>query len=140
MNDATIAAPILRVLPASDHGELPPGFQPLRLKWLETGVVLELTRPEMCAGRHSNCDIHMAHPEISRRHCRFVFCDDSWFVEDRSSLNGVFVNDEVVTRRELRPADCIRIGGFTLIVQPADETAVLRSIANAIPAERRKAS
>jgi pSer/pThr/pTyr-binding forkhead associated (FHA) protein len=134
-----------RVLPVSDFGELPAGFYPLRLVLPALGRVLELTRPEMIAGRHSEADIHLAHPEVSRRHCRFVFHDGAWEIEDLDSLNGVFVNDENVTRRILRPGDIVRIGAFTLVVQlasenDADGAAVLRRIANAIPAERRKAS
>jgi hypothetical protein len=150
MIDAT--APVLdsspfvpRILPASDVAELPTGFEPLRLAIPDTGRVLNLMRPDMVAGRHSQCEIYLADPEVSRRHCRFVFHGGTWAVEDLHSLNGIHVNDEKVTSRSLKPGDIVRIGGFTLVVQAqggnsAEGTAVLRSIADAIPAERRKAS
>ena len=145
-NDPDAQLPFVpRVLPASDAGEMPVGFEPLRLALPDYGRVLDLSRPELVAGRHSRCDIHLSHPEVSRRHCRFVFLDGAWAVEDRNSLNGIYVNDEKVMRHQLRHGDIIRIGGFTLVVQPsaateADGAAVLRSIADALPAERRRAS
>jgi pSer/pThr/pTyr-binding forkhead associated (FHA) protein len=134
-----------RVLPGSDAGEFPPGFETLRLAMPESGRVLDLNRPEMVAGRHSQADIYLPHPEVSRRHCRFLFHDGVWTVEDRNSLNGLYVNHEKVTHHLLRLGDAIQIGVFTLVVQEsaardADATAVLRSIADAFPAERRKAS
>ena len=135
---------IPRVLPASGGADLPADFHPLRLAMPALSRVLDLTRPDMIAGRHSQADVHLAHPEVSRRHCRFLFQDGAWVVEDRDSLNGVFVNDEKVTRRILRPNDLVRIGPFILVVQAAAENeaegpAVL-NMTDAIPSERRKAS
>lgn len=133
-----------RIVPASDAGEMPPGFYQLRLALPAFGRVLDLPRPDMVAGRHSEADIHLPHPEISRRHCRFVFRDGGWDVVDLNSVNGVFVNEERTTTRRLEPFDMIRIGRFVLVVQPpagtdADGTAILR-FPPPMPVERRKAS
>jgi pSer/pThr/pTyr-binding forkhead associated (FHA) protein len=67
-----------------------------------------------------------------------------WIIEDNDSLNGVFVNDEKVTQRILRPNDTVRIGPFMLIVQTeagnnAEGPAIL-SMTDSVSPERRKAS
>src|SRR5262245_52764323 len=133
-----------RILPASDPGEVPQGFYPLRLALPAFGRVLDLTRPEMIAGRHSEADIQLTHPEVSRRHCKFVFRDGAWSVVDLNSVNGVFVNEEPAPNRRLESFDMIRIGRFVLVVQPpagtdADGTHILR-FPPPMPVERRKAS
>jgi pSer/pThr/pTyr-binding forkhead associated (FHA) protein len=91
-------------------------------------------------------------PDVSRRHCRFVWRDGVWQVIDMNSLNGVFVNGERVQQVPLRTGDMIRLGGFTFRVQlpggmssaeeRATATSVLRSIADALPdlPEQRRAS
>jgi pSer/pThr/pTyr-binding forkhead associated (FHA) protein len=101
--------------------ELPPGFAPIRLVLPPHGLVLELNRPRMILGRHSQCDVHLPLPDVSRRHCRVLFEDGQWFIEDGDSLNGIFVNNRRVKREVLRLNDCVRIGGYTFVVRPAGE-------------------
>src|SRR5258707_482200 len=72
--------------------------QPLRLVLQPSGLQIELTGPEMLLGRHSSADIRLPLPDVSRRHCRFVFLDGRWQVFDLNSLNGVFVNDQPVAQ------------------------------------------
>ncbi len=49
-------------------------------------------------------------PTVSRSHARVLCENGAWMLEDMGSANGTFVNDERVTRRELRPGDIIRVG------------------------------
>ena len=139
---------------ADDPYGLPPNFVPLRLVVQPTGVVVELTRPDMLLGRHSEADVRLPLPDVSRRHCRFECESGRWFVIDLDSLNGVYVNDALVRRAELRHGDKLRIGGFTFGVDlsPAAATdgvldaaeGVLLSITHALPPpegnDRREAS
>jgi len=90
---------------------------PLRLLLQPSGMALELTRPDILVGRHSECDVRLPLPDVSRKHCRFQFHAGCWHVVDLSSLNGVFVNDEPVERMVLRQGDRVRIGGFTFLVE-----------------------
>jgi pSer/pThr/pTyr-binding forkhead associated (FHA) protein len=118
----------------------PPGFFPLRLVLQPSGLVLDVDRPDMIAGRHTSADLRLPLPDVSRRHCRFLFEEGRWFVLDLGSLNGLWVNDERVERASLEQGDLVRIGAFRFAADltrsaPAAEERpdVLRSILKAMP-------
>jgi pSer/pThr/pTyr-binding forkhead associated (FHA) protein len=71
----------------------------------------------MVIGRHSEADIRLPLPDVSRRHCRFNFRDGAWHVRDLNSLNGTFVNGEQREESLLCHGDTVRIGGFTFLAQ-----------------------
>lgn len=96
-----------------------PGLAPLRLILQPSGMVLELKQPDMLIGRHSEADIRLPLPDVSRRHCRFLWVEGKWQVIDLKSLNGVYVNDHLVPQAVLRHGDMVRIGGFTFLVDLA---------------------
>jgi predicted component of type VI protein secretion system len=128
--------------------ELPDGFFPLRLVLRPGGFVVDLTRPQMVFGRHSDADVRLPLPDISRRHCRFVFEGGGWKVQDLSSLNGLYVNGERVAEAVLKQDDVVRVGGFLFTADvrgddlPAGNAGrntagiVLRDIANALAPRR----
>jgi hypothetical protein len=122
---------------------------PLRLVLKTSGWSMELTRPEMIIGRHTDADIRLPLPDVSRRHCRFVFAEGIWHVFDLNSLNGIYLNGEQVRHAVVHHRDELRIGGFTFLVEMGgrDSTVelgsdgVLQQIAERLPeAEQRKAS
>jgi pSer/pThr/pTyr-binding forkhead associated (FHA) protein len=128
--------------------ELPPDFVPLRLVLQPSGMAVELTRPSMVLGRHSEADVRLPLPDVSRRHCRFFF-EGQWRVQDLNSLNGTFVNDEPIREVALQQGDEIRIGGFTFLVEidsatapaeAADDGAILRHLFRSVPRQQRRAS
>lgn len=96
---------------------LPADFVPLRLILQPSGASVELTQPDMLLGRHSQADVRLPLPDVSRRHCRFLFSQGVWQVIDLNSLNGVFVNGEPVRQATVHEGDLIRIGGFTFAVE-----------------------
>jgi pSer/pThr/pTyr-binding forkhead associated (FHA) protein len=96
---------------------LPPDFAPLRLVLLPTGASVELRQADALVGRHSDADVRLPLPDVSRRHCRLVFVDSCWHVIDLNSLNGVFVNEQRVQQTVLRHRDTLRIGGFTFLIE-----------------------
>jgi len=112
---ASLPFPDLEARTASG-GDMPPGFVPLRLVLLPSGVTLELDLPDMTLGRHSGADLRLPLPDVSRRHCRFTWSGGIWTVSDLGSLNGVYVNGQHVERSELAQNDQIGIGGFTFAV------------------------
>jgi pSer/pThr/pTyr-binding forkhead associated (FHA) protein len=129
----------------------------MRLLLQPSGLSVEMSRPSMLVGRHSDVDVRLALPDVSRRHCRFVFADNRWQVFDLNSLNGLFVNGERVQQACLSHRDRIGIGSLTFEVDlsappqpnagPDKGGAVLQSIADALPSvlrtmekEQRKAS
>lgn len=115
---------------------------PLRLVVLPEGRPVEVAGPIALVGRHSEVEVRLAYPDVSRRHCRLVFEDGVWHVHDLDSLNGLFVNGERMHSAALYEGDRIQIGEATLLVTAAPSparklagpaTEVLRSIAAALP-------
>jgi pSer/pThr/pTyr-binding forkhead associated (FHA) protein len=90
---------------------------PLRLWMQPAGLMIELTEPDNLVGRHSSADVRLPLPDVSRRHCRFVYTSGRWQIVDLNSLNGVFVNEERVEQTDLRDGDQVRVGGFTFAVE-----------------------
>jgi len=65
-------------------------------------------------------EIALADATISSRHAAFVIDASSVVIEDTSSTNGTYVNEEHIGqngRRELRDGDRVRFGGFTTLVK-----------------------
>jgi predicted component of type VI protein secretion system len=93
---------------------------PLRLCLRPGRFSVELTRSGLVFGRHSSADVRLPLPDVSRRHCRFVYQGGRWEVIDLDSLNGIYVNDALVPRAELHPGDTLRIGGFIFDVELRD--------------------
>ncbi|TVR17904.1 MAG: FHA domain-containing protein, partial [Planctomycetota bacterium] len=68
-------------------------------------------------GREKDCDIRVVDTLLSREHCRFDWCVDtySWSLQDLRSRNGTYVNDvELLKPRLLKDRDRIRLGGQLL--------------------------
>jgi pSer/pThr/pTyr-binding forkhead associated (FHA) protein len=104
-------APRLAHTPGSE--ELPP----LRLLLQPGGLCVEINRPDMLLGRHSTADVRLSLPDVSRRHCRFVYGDGNWRVFDLNSLNGLFVNGERLQEATVFHGDRIRIGSLTFQIE-----------------------
>lgn len=128
-------------------------FVPLRLIIQPEGFCLDLKRPQVVIGRHSDADVRFAFPDISRRHCRCAFTHGRWQVVDLDSLNGIYVNDERIHEAYLYDGDRLRIGNLEMLVSLEDQhgvvsmptrssaAEVLHSIAEVLPAaSERKAS
>jgi predicted component of type VI protein secretion system len=69
-------------------------------------------------GREPSNDLVMESAAVSRDHATLSFRDGRWYIEDRGSFNGTFLNGTRVvpgTPLPLRHADRISIGAETLI-------------------------
>jgi predicted component of type VI protein secretion system len=102
-----------------------PDFVPLRLVLQGSQAGIDLTQPDVVIGRHVDADIRLPLPDVSRRHCRFLFADGLWQVFDLNSLNGVLVNGERVSKATLRQDDVLRIGSYTFTIELASEPRTL---------------
>jgi pSer/pThr/pTyr-binding forkhead associated (FHA) protein len=67
------------------------------------------------AGRHADSDIFLDDISVSRRHVQFLRTPDGIVVKDLGSLNGTYVNRELVDEALLRPEDEVQIGKFRLV-------------------------
>jgi pSer/pThr/pTyr-binding forkhead associated (FHA) protein len=124
----------------TNSGRWPEDFAPLRLRKLPGQETLVLERPQVLVGRHSDADVRLAYHDISRRHCRFVFVDGQWRVQDLDSLNGTYLNNVRTTEATLLDGDRLRLGPVVFVVEGSavERTRrVLRQIALTMTPETR---
>jgi pSer/pThr/pTyr-binding forkhead associated (FHA) protein len=88
-------------------------------------------------GRDPSNDLVLESQAVSREHAAVTFRDGRWFIEDRGSFNGTFLNGTRVqpgTPVPLRHADRIAIGAETMIfswpaqLQDPDTTDALEEV------------
>lgn len=73
------------------------------------------------AGRRADSDIFLDDISVSRRHVRFERSSDGIRVKDLGSLNGTYVNRELVDQALLQPGDEVQIGKFRLVYYASAE-------------------
>jgi hypothetical protein len=63
-------------------------------------------------GRDPNCMVRAEDEFTSARHAQVLWDagDQSWWLEDNLSRNGTFLNDQRITRAQLKDGDVIRAG------------------------------
>ncbi len=76
------------------------------------GKLIAIDRAVILVGRGADCDVVITHSQkISRRHCCLVQVDETYFVRDLGSLNGVWLNGERVNREtQMQSGDRVAIG------------------------------
>ncbi len=82
----------------------------------------ELKGSRMTIGRRSDNQIQLDDPTVSGIHAVLTLQPDPYFdghyqvtVEDFNSTNGVYVNGERCTQKELRQGDVVRIGQHEML-------------------------
>jgi len=82
--------------------------------------IFEVERGWTRIGRSVSADVRLDDPSVSRRHAMVVSeSDASLRVLDDRSLNGVFVNGELVEWAKLKDGDELTIGRFHLFALDA---------------------
>jgi diguanylate cyclase (GGDEF)-like protein len=71
-------------------------------------------------GRDPACDIQLDDDYSSRHHATLEVADAECWVVDQGSLNGTFVNDVRIERRQLQAGDHLRIGNYVFKFLSAD--------------------
>jgi len=66
-------------------------------------------------GRHPDSDIFLDDISVSRRHATFQRTSGGTVVRDAGSLNGTYVNRDLVDERLLQHGDEVQIGKFRLV-------------------------
>jgi pSer/pThr/pTyr-binding forkhead associated (FHA) protein len=82
-----------------------------------------LDHDETTAGRHADSDIFLDDISVSRRHVQFLRTPDGVRVKDLGSLNGTYVNRELVDEALLQPEDEVQIGKFRLVYYASSKDA-----------------
>jgi hypothetical protein len=85
------------------------------LRGPNTGARFLLDDAEVTTGRHPDSDIFLDDVTVSRKHAVFAQENDGYAVRDVGSLNGTYVNRELVDHALLRTGDEVQIGKFRLV-------------------------
>ena len=85
------------------------------LRGPNTGARFLLDDDEVMSGRHPDSDIFLDDVTVSRKHAVFVRTPGGFVVRDVGSLNGTYVNRELVDEVALSTGDEVQIGKFRLV-------------------------
>ena len=75
----------------------------------------EVSKQSLSIGRSPDNDIVLQDPAVSSRHCEIKFTEEKFYIIDKESSNGTWLNGREVSKAELLPADRVGIGDTTLI-------------------------
>ena len=85
------------------------------------GTQIPLDGDKFILGRNPECSIVIPVTSVSREHAQILRVDGQYFIEDKASRNGTFVNSQAVTSRTpLKNNDKIRICDFLAVFQDHD--------------------
>jgi len=84
-------------------------------KGAEVGERFYLESPRITIGRDPESDIFLNDVTVSRAHAVLHLGPDGARLEDVGSLNGTYVNDEIVTDASLSSGDTVQIGRFQMV-------------------------
>jgi serine phosphatase RsbU (regulator of sigma subunit)/pSer/pThr/pTyr-binding forkhead associated (FHA) protein len=88
-----------------------------------TVIPLEGERDIFILGRNPDCFLHIPVTSVSREHAQIVRSQGKFYVEDRQSRNGTFVNNQQIAGRTLlKHNDKIRICDFVCAFIDKDST------------------
>jgi hypothetical protein len=91
-------------------------------------VCIELPLGATYLGRSAECRVRIEEGLVSRRHARLDVDLENVHVEDLGSVNGTYVNGELLTgRRRLQPGDVLAIGSEEIVLEQLDPQRIRRS-------------
>jgi len=109
--EPTVSTPVV-----SDQTEVPSGIGMLIVKQgSKRGSRMALDTALVTIGRHPDSDIFLDDITVSRRHAEITLTDSGHEVSDVGSLNGTYVNRNLVERSPLRDGDELQVGKFKLV-------------------------
>jgi adenylate cyclase len=87
----------------------------LQIHYLDVGVPRVFDLKEASAvGRTEGNDLVLNHPSVSRKHARIESRQDSWWIVDLNSTNGVKVNGIPLLEAEIHVGDHVLVGSVQL--------------------------
>jgi hypothetical protein len=82
-----------------------------------SGPEIVLSRFPVTIGRGTSADIRIPDPTVSRLHCTLDVADGVLLARNRSSINGMLVNEMRVQTAHLQPGDLLSFGDVIFRVQ-----------------------
>ncbi|UCH86910.1 MAG: FHA domain-containing protein [Dehalococcoidia bacterium] len=76
---------------------------------------IPLVSDALTIGRHSNSDIALDDPRVSRRHAQIECRRGAFTIRDLNSANGIWLGKQRVDEHTLQDGDTIRVGGAQLV-------------------------
>ena len=111
--EPTISTPIVG---GDASGEVPSGVGMLIVRQgSKRGSRMALDTDRVTIGRHPDSDIFLDDITVSRRHAEVIRTDDGHDVLDAGSLNGTYINKELIERATLADGDELQVGKFKLV-------------------------
>lgn len=86
---------------------------PVRLVSTDNGPSISLDKPIVLLGRQDECDVILESRKVSRKHCCFALINQTVFIRDLGSTNGISVNGKRVESASLSHGDIVSIGGHS---------------------------
>ncbi len=83
----------------------------------QTGRQLRPTGEPVTIGRSPQCDVFLNDMTVSREHASIEPANGGYVIRDANSFNGVWVNNDSVEARALRPGRLHQIGTFCLLYE-----------------------
>lgn len=100
---------------------------------------LELQRgfmpPSMSVGRDQTCELILADPSVSRRHCRLSWSRGKFWVEDLESVNGTSINGKRVRKAAIAAGDRVGAGIYEIELVPHSAQPDLKATMMVVPDE-----
>ncbi len=108
--DPTIDAPLV-----NEDGEATQGGMLVVRQGSKRGSRIALDADRIQIGRHPESDIFLDDITVSRRHAEVLRTATGFEVADVGSLNGTYINREIVERAPLSDGDELQVGKFKLV-------------------------
>ncbi len=86
----------------------------LTTKGHSVGSRFLLNNTNVSVGRNPDSDIFLDDVTVSRKHAVFIASEDGYLIRDTGSLNGVYVNGQLVDEKLLSSGDEVQVGKFRL--------------------------
>lgn len=107
-------SPTTEFAPVSSVSDVPSGHAALVVqRGAQAGEIWTLDTDHIDVGRADDCGLFLDDITVSRHHAFFIHTEDGWFLEDRGSLNGSYVNRLLISgRTALNSGDEVQLGKF----------------------------
>jgi len=90
---------------------------------------LQTDKAEITIGRNENNDIQISNLGASKKHARIVRQNGKYILEDLNSTNGTLLNNENITKVQLKNKDVITIGKHNLLISLQEGRDATRNVA-----------
>lgn len=87
------------------------------LEGSDAGLVLDIAGKRINIGRRDSNELSLNDVNISRLHAYILYEQDSHVVYDAKSLNGTYVNQHRIARKQLRSGDRIKLGNTVILYE-----------------------